>query len=84
MQQRGFHAKDGLHFARIESANYQNAAVTTLDVRLLGGVRIQWGDKVIDLTSSEWASVVASVSALGENATTFAMLEALQHGQYGR
>lgn len=78
----GFHVRDGLCFARIETTMMDGPGVRTADPALFGGVRIQKGDLAMDLTAEEWASVVASVSALGENVTTWNILRALQRGAY--
>lgn len=50
-----FHAKDGLYFRRTDH----------------GGVEIRLGDRIVELDYSVWSSVVASVSAEGENAVSY-------------
>lgn len=78
-----FHVKDGLFFER--------KVVTSESGVLEGHVHIVKTDDgkdpelrntVLDvmLTPSEWASVVASVSALGENGATHALFLAAQRG----
>jgi hypothetical protein len=50
-----FHAKEGWYFERLED----------------GGVRVTFSNYHVDLDANTWASAVASVSAMGENAETF-------------
>jgi hypothetical protein len=57
----GFHARDGWYFQRAEDGGVLITAVTSETQR-----------QVVKLDAATWASAVASVSARGENAETFA------------
>lgn len=62
--EEGFHV-GGLYFARTPD----------------GGVQVTNGlIRLAVMSASEWASVVASVSLLGDNATTFSLAETLHRG----
>lgn len=80
-----FHAENGLCFERLEFD--ENGGFIGADK--FGSVRVcllspgedmQWGagKTLAILPPSSWASVVASMTAIGENATTHAMFEAAQ------
>jgi hypothetical protein len=51
-----FHSQDGLYFGRTED----------------GSVYVRWKDNETTLPEASWASVVASVSARGDNSKTWA------------
>ena len=57
----GFHARDGWYFKRTEAGGVRITVVTS-------PTRFE----TVDLDADTWASAVASVSARGENAETFA------------
>ncbi len=61
----GFHARDGWFFKRLEE----------------GKVEIRWAAGSIIFDKDTWASIVASVSAKGENADTFEQALALHEGR---
>jgi len=56
----GFHSKNGLFFQRDDRGG--------VTVRKVSGKRVVW---VINLDSHEWASVMTSVCARGEDAIAF-------------
>lgn len=88
-----FHLKDGLCFERIDFDTVAQPCSANDPCRwpaeMIGGVRIctlRKGENMKDgsgitvacLTASEWASVVASMSAFGETSTSYAMFLAAQ------
>lgn len=79
-----FHARDDITFERL-TFERQGGPKTDEEIALFGGVRIsrlpnRGGDPGFDVSfsPSEWASIVASMTALGENTHTHAMIYALQ------
>jgi hypothetical protein len=65
---KGFHARDGWYFRRTDGGGVLITAVTS-----------ETRSDVVLLDAATWASAVASVSARGENAETFAEASRL-HG----
>lgn len=74
-----FHAHDGWFFERLGKAD--------TPPEQYGGVRIHVHENanpdtpaimIAEFTADEWASIVASCSALGETGTTWRMLRELQ------
>lgn len=65
-----FNAKDGLSFTRVTGGVHH------------GSVHVNFSDgrAVVILTAEQWASVAASMSALGETGISYRMFEALQKG----
>ena len=74
-----FHVKDGLFFERIDSAPGIGVGAVRIIKRQNGADESPViFETVID--HSSWASVVASMCALGEDGTTHAMFDVLQTG----
>ena len=80
-----FHVKNGLFFERIDASKLDKDHAA----EFYGGVRIlvtkdgKEGSPVVFeqmLTAEAWASVVASMTVLGESGATFRMMVALQKG----
>lgn len=77
-----FHLENGLCFERIKSSDkpefYGGVRICRLQPNedMRGGA----GETVAIISASSWASICASMSALGENGTTHRMYEALQRG----
>ncbi len=74
-----FHVRDGLFFERLNSEPGYGCGCVRIVKRESGR---DDAPIVLDmiLNASSWASVVASMSILGENGTTHAMIEVLQQG----
>ena len=72
-----FHLKDNICFERVNrSDNYGGVRIARLkpgEDPVDGG-----GETIIETDASGWASVVASMTALGESAQTWGMILALQ------
>lgn len=79
-----FHVRDGLFFERLNHEPGYGCGC----VRIVKKIEVDGGPAGVNeatqfdmiLDASTWASVVASMSALGENGTTHAMFETLQLG----
>ena len=71
-----FHTHDGLHFRRGDDGTVQ----VIFPVRTEGEV---WPERyeTVTLDANTWASVVSSVSAVGENAETFRAAHDFHDGQ---
>lgn len=70
-QEQIFQAKDGFQFHRIIGGENHGS----VKVHIVKDNVLIWGTL---FTAAEWASVVATMSALGETGTTFRMFEAMQ------
>jgi hypothetical protein len=76
-----FHAKNGLCFERIKTLQSpEGGTYGSVRIAKVSGPDISdgLGETLAILEPNEWASVCASMSAIGENDTTFRMFEALQ------
>ncbi len=67
-----FHSKDGLAFIRFDGGQF-HGSVQLCKIHPDGARQM-----LAEWLPAEWASIVATMSALGETGTTFRMFEALQ------
>lgn len=72
-QEVTFHAKDGFEFRRIVGGEHHGS----VKVHVIKDGAVIWGSM---FKPAEWASVVATMTCLGETGATFTMFEALQKG----
>jgi hypothetical protein len=66
-----FHVKDGFQFTRITGGEHHGS----VKIAVVKDGAVVYGTM---LPPNEWASVAATMSALGETGTTFRMFEAMQ------
>ena len=64
-----FHSHDGWYFKRDDS-----------DVVILHGVSFETAKEIVRFDGNTWASIVASVSAIGETTKTFCVAHELHLG----
>lgn len=67
-----FHSKDGLYFVRIVGGQFHGS------VQIVKVHADKSRQLLVEFPPNEWASIVATMSALGETGTTFRMFEAMQ------
>lgn len=77
-----FHSRDGLHFERRENGSV--AVTVEVSGTDANGRAFSWPREFILLDADTWASVVASVSAYGENGESFRAAENFHGGVAGR
>ncbi len=75
-----FHVREGYCFERIkEGPNYGGVRVAKINSGK-EGIDDASGETLIVMTASEWSSVAASMTCLGESGATHGMFFALQKG----